>query len=773
MTISKSEDSKYISGCKCIKELEKLKNKFKKNQEDYKDYNYTSKYLHLSRENIEELYNLSQKKRNISGYGNNTTNQKNSIGVSSKYWGGVNSPMPSIAGYTWENKDRGRPRGWHPEAPIGVDTVKMLLENEKSSRLPNSRVISNSIAKTDSIKLNDKVNQLHTFWGQLMDHDFSIAVRSNEKQVMGTLISKGDELYEKDKKVLTSLVGGRVGMYIYDKKSEKYREVGYYDKKSPKGLYTLDNKKPICEECLVYQLNGIDSYFSCNTIYSSDKNIQFYLRESKKNKYGELLRDSKGQLQKTGNLLFSKIISPSITVQMPTYGEILVNNGVKHSLLTQLFEANGGKGCALDSKEWKKVENDPYFIHWLDVPDRFTGKKYGQPIISEVNARVNFSLKDISTKDESHTWGACLLLCHYSSGDIRCNEHLGLTQLHTILFKRHYFHCNNIINTSRYYGLKYSEDDIFNMSKLLVVADYQHITCTDYLDILVGRDKKDNLLEVEYDENCDATISTEFSGAAYRLGHFMVQDQLLSKLELVKAFLDPHITHKIGDALAIVELMFTQQKEIDGTLTSTLRNQLLGFSGKEGAHLDLYGINTTRGREMGLSSYTKVRNSLFKYGGKHSNKGYYSDKIIKGNPWLKPIKSWEDAKDVFREEFWGKLKDLYRDVKDIDLFVGLMCEKPMDNSLIGPTCTFLIKEQMFRLVAGDRYFYTHLFSDSLKSKVSTLKEILLESTKDLELWGPDNAFEIQQSNRDKYIRDFEKFDSNILKLQYKTIYSDL
>ena len=101
-----------------------------------------------------------------------------------------------------------------------------------------------------------------------------------------------------------------------------------------------------------------------------------------------------------------------------------------------------------------------------------------------------------------------------------------------------------------------------------------------------------------------------------------------------------------------------------------------------------------------------------------------------------------------------------------------MCEKPMLNSLIGPTCSFLIKEQMFRLVAGDRYFYTHLFSDNLKSKVSSLKEIILESTKHLELRGPDNAFEIQPSNRNKYIRYFDKFDSKLLKLQYKTIYSD-
>lgn len=472
------EDSKFISGCKCFKELEKLRKEFHKRHLKYQDYKYTSQYLSLSQNNIEELYKLTKLDRDVTGYRNNKTKKKNYLGVESKYWGAKNTPLTSITGYSWENNIVARIRGWNPKAPLGVESTKMIIENSKSSRLANTRVLSNEIAKMDSLKLNSKINQLLTFWGQFMDHDFSISNRAVEKQVIGTYIPPGDDLYEENKKMLTSIVGGRVGMFIYDKEDSSYKEVALYDNRGSKKLYLVDNKKPICEKCRVYQLNGIDSYLSCNTIYSSDKNIQWYLRESKRNHYGELIRDFKGQLIKTRKLLSSKIIGQDYSLLIPTYGEVLQNNGVNPLLLKQVFEANDGRGCGLESKEWKQIENDPYFIHWLDVPDRFTGEKYGQTMMSEVNSRVNLSLKTLDKNVENHTWGAGMLICHYCSGDVRVNEHLGLTAVHNLLFCRHYFHSNNIKNTCQHYGLKYSEDSLFAMSKLLVIADFQHITST-------------------------------------------------------------------------------------------------------------------------------------------------------------------------------------------------------------------------------------------------------------------------------------------------------
>ena len=149
--------------------------------------------------------------------------KKNYLGVESKYWGAKNTPLTSITGYSWENKEVGRIRGWNPKAPLGVENTKMIIENSKSSRLANTRVLSNEIAKMDSLKLNSKINQLLTFWGQFMDHDFSISNRAVEKQVIGTYIPPGDGLFEENKKTLTSIVGGRVGLFTYDKEDSSYK----------------------------------------------------------------------------------------------------------------------------------------------------------------------------------------------------------------------------------------------------------------------------------------------------------------------------------------------------------------------------------------------------------------------------------------------------------------------------------------------------------------------------------------------------------------------
>lgn len=64
------------------------------------------------------------------------------------------------------------------------------------------------------------------------------------------------------------------------------------------------------------------------------------------------------------------------------------------------------------------------------------------------------------------------------------------------------------------------------------------------------------------------------------------------------------------------------------------------------------------------------------------------------------------------------LKRVYRSVDDVDLFVGGLMEKPVEDALVGPTFVCIIGDQFARLRRGDRFFYDiqekpHSFTQSI------------------------------------------------------------
>lgn len=52
-----------------------------------------------------------------------------------------------------------------------------------------------------------------------------------------------------------------------------------------------------------------------------------------------------------------------------------------------------------------------------------------------------------------------------------------------------------------------------------------------------------------------------------------------------------------------------------------------------------------------------------------------------------------------------KLRDVYAHPNDVDLLIGGMAERPLEDGLLGPTFRCLIFEQFSRTHRTDRYFY--------------------------------------------------------------------
>ena len=105
--------------------------------------------------------------------------------------------------------------------------------------------------------------------------------------------------------------------------------------------------------------------------------------------------------------------------------------------------------------------------------------------------------------------------------------------------------------------------------------------------------------------------------------------------------------------------------------------------------LDLLSLNIQRGREHGLAGYNKYREVCASLSGYEAVNNF--DQLT-NDGYLTPG-------DV------GKLKKVYKDVDDIDLFVGGMLEKSEGDALVGPVFKCIIGDQFIRLKEGDRFWY--------------------------------------------------------------------
>jgi len=113
------------------------------------------------------------------------------------------------------------------------------------------------------------------------------------------------------------------------------------------------------------------------------------------------------------------------------------------------------------------------------------------------------------------------------------------------------------------------------------------------------------------------------------------------------------------------------------------------FESQTGAGgMDLIALNIQRGRDHGLPGYNAYR-EICQVGQ------------------IGRARRWEDFEDFISAENVRKLKENYRHVDDVDLYVGGFLEgRHGDSPLkVGPTFKCIIGDTFARLKMGDRFFY--------------------------------------------------------------------
>lgn len=279
-----------------------------------------------------------------------------------------------------------------------------------------------------------------------------------------------------------------------------------------------------------------------------------------------------------------------------------------------------------------------------------------------------------------------LFLC----GDVRSNENVELSAIHTLFVREH----NQIAAAIAAANHSLNDEKIFQMTRRIVAGELQVITYREFLPALLGPNALRSY--TGYKDDVNSGIATEFSTAAYRIGHTLVNDDvefldnegnpIREELDLDDAFFNPDPLKESGADPVLKYLATDNAQAVDTKIVGDLRNFLFGPPGAGG--FDLASLNVQRGRDHGLADYNSTR-------------------VAYGLPRVTAFSQITSDPDL-----QAKLFQLYGNVDSIDLWIGGLAEDHVPGASVGPTFRKIIANQFERVRDGDRFWYQRVFSGS-------------------------------------------------------------
>ena len=311
----------------------------------------------------------------------------------------------------------------------------------------------------------------------------------------------------------------------------------------------------------------------------------------------------------------------------------------------------------------------------------------------------------------------------FLAGDVRANEQVALTAVHTLFVREH----NRLADKIAERDPRLSGDQIYERARQIVGAQMQVITYEEFLPTLLGAGALTPYNG--YNPNVDASVSNLFSGAVFRLGHSMLSGTLLrldangneiaaGHLPLRNAFFAPSSIIDEGGIEPLLRGLALQTcQQIDVQVVDDVRNFLFGPPGAGG--FDLASLNMQRGRDHGLPDYNTVR-------------------VAMG---LQPKSSFaEVTSDSIVQE---RLASVYGSVDEIDVWLGGLAEDPVNGGLVGELVFTVVKLQFERLRDGDRFWYERLPDDLLRDVADIRLSDIIRRNTNIANEIPDNVFRAQ------------------------------
>ncbi len=386
-----------------------------------------------------------------------------------------------------------------------------------------------------------------------------------------------------------------------------------------------------------------------------------------------------------------------------------------------VFDTSTGTGIDNPRQQINKI------TAWIDASNVY-GSDVERAIALRTNdgtGRLNTSAGDLlpfNTEGLPNDGGPDPSL--FLAGDVRSNEQVGLTSMHTLFLREHNRYVEEL--AAERPGL--SGDRLYERGRRFVGALMQAITYNEFLPALLGEGAIPAYNG--YNPNVNASIANVFSAAAYRFGHSMLSPEILrldqnlnvipeGNLPLLDAFFTPETITDEGGIDPILRGLAKQiAQRVDPFIIDAVRNFLFGPPGSGG--LDLAALNIQRGRDHGLPKYNDTREQMG----------------------LTRVESFQDISSD--PEIQMRLEDAFGNVDDIDIWTGGLSEDLVPGSHLGEVFHLIIKIQFESLRDGDRFWYERKLSGAelQEVQVTQLSDVIRRNTSiGFEL--QDNVFLVQ------------------------------
>ncbi len=322
----------------------------------------------------------------------------------------------------------------------------------------------------------------------------------------------------------------------------------------------------------------------------------------------------------------------------------------------------------------------------------------------------------------------------FAAGDVRANENVELTSLHTLFVREH----NRWAREVKEANPTFNDEQIYQMARLIVAGELQAIAFNEWIPAVFGP----NALPAYtgYVDTLNPGVANEFSTGSFRMGHSMLGDdiqffgndgaEVAPEIALSEGFFNPPVVSSIGIGPILKYLSSDPSRRVDNMIVDSVRNFLFGPPGAGG--FDLASLNMQRGRDHGLSDYNAVRVA---YG-------------------LAPVSSFAEITSSVNLQ--TELAALYGNVDNIDLWVGGLAEDHVPGTSTGQLLRTVILDQFQRARDGDRFWYQNIFSGALLDEIhsATLRDIISKNTEISNL--QDNVFLFELTIRGTVFHDFNE-----------------